>query len=333
MSSSEEWTTITRSKGQRKHSKMSICSAYDPLIAPAWGPDNIEDLDLTLEKLIANYHTQFRKWQDSRCRATLINSLERGRRRGDWKLTKAFCIGSGSFSRFNQTNNRRALLQFAAFVDVGNALDFLQDSEHAILTDTKSAGSSCSSSNPNPRIRFYAQDPAYTSLDKRFLEHLGIQYIHVPCNYSPHTPSLPLPNAEPFINTSTFLFEPFIERRRTTLRHLYARFPCLYIGTRIPDQLGQVPCSPREFFRISDVQLMFEEGLDKWVPEAEKMRVLPELRRRNEAAIRFAETRLPGRYFPRFEEETAVFEGLMVYWGPIEADEGEADAGEVPGVL
>ncbi|KAH9842238.1 SRR1 [Teratosphaeria destructans] len=333
MSTSEEWTTITRSKGKRQHSKMSICSAYDPLIAPPWGPDNIEDLDLTLEKLVANYQTQFRKWQSSRCRATLINSLDRARRRGDWRLTKAFCIASGSFSRFNQTNNRRALLQLAAFVDIGGALDILQDNEHAILTDTKSAGSSCSSSKSNPRIRFYAQEPAYTSLDKRFLEHIGVQYIHVPRYGTPDSPIPPLLNAEPFIDTSTFLFEPFIERRRTTLRHLYARFPCLYIGTRIPDQLAQVPCSPRDFFRVSDAQLSVEEGLNGWVPEAEQRRILPELRRRNEAAIRFAETRMPGRYFPRFEEEPAVFEGLMAYWGPIEADEGEAEVGEVPGVL
>jgi hypothetical protein len=123
-----------------------------------------------------------------------------------WHIDKAICLASGSFSQVNQTNNRRALQQFAAFADICRQIQ-------------------------GEKLQIYGQEPLYTAIDKRFLtEVLGVQVLDHPLR----APGLgPAGGA---IDSNAFIFEPFMEYNRQNFARLYAAQPALYIGSPFRDQ-------------------------------------------------------------------------------------------------
>jgi hypothetical protein len=164
--------------------------------------------DLTFEKLTAEFKSKLKTWQQSDCRKTALQVLKRIQPEEGWQVRKAICIGSGSLSRENMECRRRSFWQFVVFYDLVGAL-----------------GSS--------GMTLYAQEPAFTELDREFLEDLGVRTLDVkPGDFG-------LGAAKGHLGPGTFLFEPFIDMNAAMLSELLQASVGLYVGSSIRGILGR----------------------------------------------------------------------------------------------
>jgi hypothetical protein len=196
---SNAWTTISRKGTKGRNEQLKTTNAGRMLAGP--------DKDMTVDKIRNNYAAALKRWQGSGCRKQVLRILDKVREHNEgWHIDKAICLASGSFSQVNQTNNRRALQQFAAFADICRQIQ-------------------------GEKLQIYGQEPLYTAIDKRFLtEVLGVQVLDHPLR----APGLgPAGGA---IDSNAFIFEPFMEYNRQNFARLYAAQPALYIGSPFRDQ-------------------------------------------------------------------------------------------------
>lgn len=103
---------------------------------------------------------------------------------------------------------RRSFWQFVVFYDLVGALD--------------SSG-----------MTLYAQEPAFTELDREFLEGLGVRVLDMKPG------DIGLGAAKGHLGPGTFLFEPFIDMNAVMLSEMLQAGVGLYVGSSIRGILGR----------------------------------------------------------------------------------------------
>ncbi|KAF2725243.1 hypothetical protein K431DRAFT_281192 [Polychaeton citri CBS 116435] len=191
---SDEWTTITRKSGKKA-------------AAPTRLPPPSKDHDVA--RVLADFERKSRVWKASTCRHRIFEILQKQTPDGGWPVHKAYCLGSGSFSRDNVLLRQRSMLQFVAFTD--------------ILDSVRSLGVNGTEGGDGGGIKVYAQEPIYTEVDKEFLGSLAVDCVDPP-------------QAEREVGKSMFVFAPFVESKGPTTSAIEAAGPCLYVGLNLRAQ-------------------------------------------------------------------------------------------------
>jgi hypothetical protein len=137
--SEDGWTVVTH--GLARLNVNGNATAAEKVDAGALPTKMVEGL--TAEKLVAELRRLQERWRDTAV-AEQVKKLVGAKK---WEVTKAVCIGIGSFS-IDWEHRHRSMWQLVLFLDV---------IEH-LGTD----------------IQTYAQDPAFTPLDIQFLHLLSI---------------------------------------------------------------------------------------------------------------------------------------------------------------
>lgn len=131
-----------------------------------------------------------------------------------------------------------------------------------------------------------AQEPNYTAVDQSFLEKLGISIMDARKQCEGGKPGLGEAGEE--LRQTTFLFEPFMDLSGEAMDALFSKDPALYIGASLRRILG------REHKALD---------MSKTDPQIHPLTTVR----------RFAASRI-SLYFPRYEEDPSIFEGLAIYW-------------------
>ena len=129
------------------------------------------------------------------------------------------------------------------------------------------------------KINIVAQELIYTQLDIEFLSHLNVTAYHDPAIGQSTYQG---PSAKDFIGCNSFVFEPFMDKVLPAVRQLLISDLKLLIGTSAPNMGAK----------------------DTSIDEHRDMRALYD---------RFNAT-YSSYYFPTFEEDPNIFEGLRVSW-------------------
>ena len=135
-------------------------------------------------------------------------------------------------------------------------------------------------------IHLFAQDPQYTALDGEFLAKFDVEMLHIPEGI---TVGQDLHSAKMHIGPETLVFEFFMEVGPKPMHDLLDSDMHVYIGTSFREKLiAQNGKADR-----GSLELRYKEFQKKY----------------------------ESRYFPRFEEDSNVFEGLMIHWKEPGAEE------------
>lgn len=143
--------------------------------------------NLTLDKLLDDFDKLRNRW-DGTAVARQIDELAK---KQEWHVETAVCIGIGSFSR-DWEHRWRSLWQLVLFLDV-----------------VKHAGD----------VQMYAQDPAFTPLDKEFLTHLDITTVEA--------------GIEKYVSPEAFVYSPFVDWFILLPMFLADRNPAVYVGNEV----------------------------------------------------------------------------------------------------
>lgn len=133
--------------------------------------------DLSKAQITKGYEDKAGNWRVFHDAKQVENILYK--RVGEAKLcdiTKAVCLGSGSFSSLQQATSSQ--WQIAAFVEVVK-----------MLNNMKGHGR---------EIKLYAQDPAYNTVDRHLLDYLGVEVLETPA-------------ACALCDETTFVFAPHVQ--------------------------------------------------------------------------------------------------------------------------
>ena len=191
------WTTVPRNKKLRPP-KSTL-------------PSQGQDRQVSVEKLLADYERYIRWWKTSECRRALRQTLDKVKPDEGWQIKEAIILGSGSFTRDNMECVKRSMLQITAFKDIV---------QHIQSTSTDD-------------IKIIAQEPQYTSVDRRFLSELGIVVHDAEFNDS----------GRMWFNLQygAMVFEAFMEMNLGDLEKLVQWDPKLYIGSSLQGRLDLLP--------------------------------------------------------------------------------------------
>jgi hypothetical protein len=190
--SEDGWTVIThgmsklgvggKSSGTGKHSESKVAGQLP---------------SQTVQGLTAeNLHSEFKKLQERWKDTAVAKQVHELASKNDWAARDASCIGIGSFSR-DWEHRHRSMWQLVLFMDIVQHLT--KDKE----------------------MQLYAQDPAFTSLDKDFLQLLHITTLET--------------GVEKNITPETFVFSPFVDWYILLPTFLASKDPILYVGNDILD--------------------------------------------------------------------------------------------------
>nr|OQO30870.1 hypothetical protein B0A51_01494 [Rachicladosporium sp. CCFEE 5018] len=188
------WTTVPRTKKRNpaKSTKVDGRRAYRP--APG----------VAAETLVKQFNEQQLIWRRSEARNSLCRTLAVLKPTAGWAISKAVCLGFGSFSEENQSNSRRTMTQMAIFMD--------------IVKHLKGQGAI--------KIEVYAQEVnAVLDVDKTFLASLEVKLIEKDCFDDKIGP------AGEHFGPQTFACDLFLEHSVETVTALVDRDNKLVIST------------------------------------------------------------------------------------------------------
>lgn len=151
--------------------------------------------NLTLDKLIED----FRKLQDRWEGTAVSQQIDELAKKQEWHIETAVCIGIGSFSR-DWEHRWRSLWQLVLFLDV-------------VKQGGKESG-----------VKMYAQDPAFTPLDKDFLKYFDITTLDS--------------GIEEHITRECFVFSPFVDWFVLLPTFLADRDLAVYVGNEVLGDYG-----------------------------------------------------------------------------------------------
>lgn len=243
--------------------------------------------DMSEAKIQADFDRKMQQWRASGCRKQVLQILDRQKPDEGWQIGNALCLASGSFSRDNWQSRQRSLAQFVAFVDV---VRHLQSAQSA-------------------KILCYAQEPDYTPLDKGFLDTIGVMAL----DHELALHNSGLGAAAQHLDTTSFVFEPFMDMGVDTMADLFGADVRLYIGSSVQRWVDdakkadlQIRAGIRRWSKVKDDEISTEE--------------VEQAKTRSRQATTFVQSRRSYR-FPTFEDDPNVFEGLSIYWQEQEDDE------------
>lgn len=231
---------------------------------------------LTLERLREDFTVKAKQWHGSSCRQATLAILDRQQPDGGWRIEKAMCLATSSFSRDNWQSRQRSMTQWAVFDDLVQHLQTKQQHPIVIL----------------------AQEPNYTPLDHRFLDSLGVQILD-----SDDNAEYPrgIGEAKQHLGPGTFIFEPFMDLGSDGIADMCAGDPALYIGNPIENWVEKYwRGKDRSWGAGSAAPSPSDPAYEGWMEDGCPIALFVEARR--------------GYRFPRFEEDPNVLEGLRIYW-------------------
>ncbi|KAK6441902.1 hypothetical protein LTR95_001870 [Oleoguttula sp. CCFEE 5521] len=188
------WTTVPRTKKRDppKSTKVDGRRAYRP--APG----------VTVKTLTKQSNEQQLIWRRSEARNSLCRTLAFLKPTAGWTISKAVCLGFGSFSEENQSNSRRTMTQWAIFMDIVKHLEGLG----AV------------------KIEVYAQEvKAVLDVDKAFLASLDVELVE-----KEHFDDKIGPVGEHF-GPQTFACDLFLEHSVDTVTALVGKDNKLVVST------------------------------------------------------------------------------------------------------
>lgn len=117
---------------------------------------DVVHIDRSTDEMLAQHEKTLKRWQEDDVRKTLITAIEEFEKTLNAKIKKIVCLGLGTLSNgnFTQQNDRHA--QLAALMDMVGLLGGL---EH---------------------LQLIAQDPVFGPCDKSFLNSLGFKVVESP---------------------------------------------------------------------------------------------------------------------------------------------------------
>lgn len=151
--------------------------------------------NLTLDKLLADFDKLRERWDGT----AVSQQIEQLSRKKGWGVETAVCIGIGSFSR-DWEHRWRSLWQLVLFI-------------HIVKQAGKENG-----------VKMFAQDPAFTSLDKDFLKHFDITTVES--------------GIESHISPEAFVYSPFVDWFVLLPTFLVGRDPAVYVGNEVLGEYG-----------------------------------------------------------------------------------------------
>ncbi|EME45703.1 hypothetical protein DOTSEDRAFT_171280 [Dothistroma septosporum NZE10] len=163
---------------------------------------------ITSEHMIADYRRKLNTWRQDQSRQATLRILDRVRPDSGWNVSTAVCLASGSFSRDNLEGRRRSMWQMVVFVDLSRHL--------------------------REDLKMVAQDPAYTAMDRLFLQSLGIEVLDVNLDKQNG-----LGAAREYMGNETFVFEPFLDMDAVMMRQVLDADLALYVGSSIRGLMGR----------------------------------------------------------------------------------------------
>ncbi|EME83856.1 uncharacterized protein MYCFIDRAFT_207085 [Pseudocercospora fijiensis CIRAD86] len=215
--------------------------------------------DLTIDSLTTEFAAKSKTWMQSSCRKALSTLLGRVRPDTGWNIRRAVCLGCGSLSRDNVECRRRSVWQMVVFMGIVKELGITE---------------------------MYAQEPAFTELDEKFLGTLDVKVLGMT------TGDAALGPAKEILEPEALLFEPFVDMNAGMVQELLQTDVALYIG--------------------SSMKGLIERGARAEATAASRKILASDI----EAGIlakRFCDGR--GVYrFPNFEVDPNIFDGMGIYW-------------------
>lgn len=279
------WTFVSKNKGRGK-------ARHDPPLLVNGLP--AVSKDLTLAQVTKDFNAKLKAWRASTCYSQLQQILTRLQPEQGWQINKAVILASGSLSRDNLECRRRSMWQLVVFVDLIRQL--ADDSETA--------------------IEAFAQEPAFTDLDREFLQSMGIAELPVQSSSSSETGSADaagLGPAKEHCGPQSLVFEPFMDMDLSALRDLADAQVALYLGSTMPgrierSRLTATATSPHDASRAPrNPTYTAATAVDK----AQRER-LATIAAENELARHFqAQYRM--YRFPAFDCDPNVLEGIGIF--------------------
>lgn len=261
---------VRRGKGAKK-----------PLIMKP-SPSTI-DRRATLESVTADFEKRSKIWKSSSCRREVRQILDRQKPDDGWALSKAVCLGTGSFHRDNMDCRKRSMFQLAAFVDIVRLLQL---------------------TSPKP-IELFAQDPFYTDLDMEFLCSLNVHVLEADFNEYVTANSLQLANEH--VGPESVVFEFFTDAGPVFLRELTLSNSRLYICSSLRGRM-----SPDNVVESDPDKPNLDVSSKRTLNGEEEVRVVK----------KFYETH-EWMHFPEFEEDRHIFLGLAFHWKALAEEEDD----------
>lgn len=191
-----------------------------------------------------------KRWARTECSA----HVQRIMRKRKWNIGSAVCIGIGSFS-IDWEHRYRSLWQLVLFMDVVRQRKYhlffsCEDQFELFLTAVKTVPGD---------VRLYAQEPAFTPLDVKFLKSLNITVLDT--------------DIEDQISDSTFVFAPFVDWFILLPVFLKDKDPELYLGNEILQDYTQYAGSAEKRDSLPvchEVGRQFAQGRDRvWLHDFE----------------------------------------------------------------
>ena len=267
------WTNVLRGKGSRAP------KADNPY-------PRSRDPSITTKYLHKSYDQAMQIWRHSICRASLREIIDKKRPDEGWDIENAICFACGSFTNHVNTNQRRSLYQFAAFMDTASYVR----------------------SSPDQTIDIHAEELEFSPVDIEFLENLNVTVHSHSIETYADNPIVLAP-----IGPKSLIFELYIELDAlpTILGIMDSKAP-LIVSTDMLDRLAPLSSRDSPYCRMQ-----FPNGL----PKALDAVGTPEMKTLGERWAREVE----GRHFPNFDRHQDIFNGLMVYSRrAMDSDEEEA---------
>jgi hypothetical protein len=190
------WSHVTRKP--RKH-------AYPPT-DPNLQILLVKEPGLTIEEVETTFRQKSLAWRQSTCAKELYRCLDRLAPENGWAITKAVCLGYGSFSRHGWDSRQRTTAQLAMFLGV---VAYLK----------KQTGS---------KIDMYAQETSFGDLDRPFLASKGFTVLEHSSRHEACGPAV-----EHF-GQYTFVCELFLDHTLDTIRSITGMHNPLFISTARP---------------------------------------------------------------------------------------------------
>jgi hypothetical protein len=212
--SSDGWTTITHGLSNRSVRNKSNAAALPTTTVAS----------LTPSLLLSDFERLREEWRDTAI-ARQFGALL-GKK--TWCVDNAVCIGVGSFSR-DWTHRYRSLWQLVLFMDVVAHLGKEDGGKRDVV--------------------LYAQDPAFTALDRSFLALLSVTVMEM--------------GIEKHITSDTFVFSPFVDWFILLPVFLRQSRPVLYVGNEVLGDYGAVAQAEDKRGRLEECNQLGKRFLER----------------------------------------------------------------------
>lgn len=125
-------------------------------------PDNPFRIDWTMniDQVQNAYYAQLKEWEQSDCRAHLLDIVDRSAASRRWHFDKVVFFATGSFCQKSLEDRTRSMFQFICAVDLARELQKRGYSESG-------------------KVEVLAQDPAYTEVDGELMHRLGVTKLEI----------------------------------------------------------------------------------------------------------------------------------------------------------